>query len=248
MCVMGMRINIFLLALTICLVLPSAAFGQVGDSATGGSFCSGEIHVGNTESASVDSVACGSYNTGDQLVCDVKIEGNRLIPTEEIAAVIKTRKGDKYDRAQVLSDLKAIDSMGYFNRKTLQVNPEVTPGGVLLEIVVEENAPVTKVVITGNSVVSTDELSRFFNDQLGRPSNLNALSKAISKVELAYRDRGFLLANVVDVKDDPEGKVKIVINEGTIADIVITGNKKVQDYVIRHALKLKPGSIEKKRD
>jgi outer membrane protein insertion porin family len=203
----------------------------------------GVFHVGTSEGSALGADSGGGSNTSNMLVDDVKIEGNRLISTEEIATVVKTRKGDRYNRDQVMSDLKAIDGMGYFNKNTLQVNPEVTPAGLLLKIRVEENAPITQFAITGNSAISTEEISKLFSDQLGRPSNLNALSNAISKVEAAYRERGFVLANVTDVKDDPDGSVELVINEGTIDNIVITGNKKTQDYVIRHAFKLKAGSV-----
>jgi len=205
-------------------------------------------YTGFVPSAASDSESGGGMNTSNLVVDDVKIEGNRLIPTEEIAGVVKTRKGDKYDKEQVINDLKAIDGMGYFNKNSLQVNPEVTPSGLLLKIRVEENAPVTQFAITGNSAISTEEISKLFNDQLGRPSNLNALSSAISKVEAAYRDRGFVLAQVSDVKDDPDGSVELVINEGTIDNIVITGNKKTQDFVIRHAFKLKPGCVYNEKD
>ncbi len=193
--------------------------------------------------AASDPDSGNGFNTSNMVVDEVKIEGNRLIPTEEIAGVVKTRKGDKYDKEQVINDLKAIDGMGYFNKNSLQVNPEVTPSGLLLKIRVEENAPVTQFAITGNSAISTDEISKLFTDQLGRPSNLNALSNAITKVEQEYRNRGFVLANVTDVKDDPDGSVELVINEGTIDNVVITGNHKTKDYVIRNNLKLKPGSV-----
>ncbi len=205
------------------------------------------FHVGNNPAPSI-SEAAGGANTSNMVVDDVKIEGNRLISTEEIATVVKTRKGDKFDRNQVMDDLKAIDGMGYFNKNSLQVNPEVTQSGVLLKIRVEENAPITQFAITGNNAISTEEISKLFNDQLGRPSNLNALSSAISKVESAYKERGFVLAQVTDVKDDPDGSVELVINEGTIDNIVITGNKKTQDFVIRHAFKLKAGSVYNEKE
>ncbi len=182
------------------------------------------------------------------VVDEVKIEGNRLIPTKEIAGVVKTRKGDKYDKEQVINDLKAIDGMGYFNKNSLQANPEITPSGLLLRIRVEENAPITQFVITGNSKISTEDIVRQFDGQIGRPSNLNLLSSAISKVEAAYRDLGFVLAQVTDIKDDPEGSVELIITEGTIDSVVITGNKKMQEFVIRNAIKLKPDCVYNEKD
>ena len=187
----------------------------------------------------------GEIKTGAEpvVVDEVRIEGNRLIPTEDIASVVKTRKGDKFSREQVMEDLKAINGMGYFNDRNLEVNPELTPSGVLLKIRVEENAPITQFSIRGNEAISTDEISKLFNDQLGKPQNINALSGAIEKVEQAYHDRGFVLAKVADVKDDPDGSVELVISEGSIDNIEIVGNKKTKDFIFKNAIKIKPGSV-----
>lgn len=179
----------------------------------------------------------------DYVVDDVKIEGNRLVSTEEISSVVKTRKGDKYDRDVVMQDLKAIHGMGYFDEQSLQVNPEMTNSGVLLKIRVTENAPITQFSIRGNQAISTEEITKLFSDQLGKPQNLNALSQAIDKVEQGYHERGFVLARVTDVKDDPDGSVELVINEGSIDNIEIVGNKKTQDFIIRNGIKTKPGAI-----
>ncbi len=181
------------------------------------------------------------------LVDDVKIEGNRLVSTEEISKVVKTRKGDKYDRDVVMQDLKAIHGLGYFDEQSLAVNPEMTSSGVLLKIRVVENAPITQFSIRGNEAISTEEITKLFSDQLGKPQNLNALSSAIEKVEQSYHDKGFVLARVTDVKDDPDGSVELVINEGTIDNIEIVGNKKTQDFIIRHGIKTKAGAVYNER-
>lgn len=179
----------------------------------------------------------------DLTVEDVTVEGNRLVPTEHILGVVKTRRGDKFDRDQVVRDLKAVNSLGYFDDRSLQAVPELAGSGVLLKIRVQENAPVTQFAFQGNSVLSNDELSKMFADQLGKPQNLTQLSQSIDKVEQIYHDRGFTLARVVDVKDDPDGSVQLSIDEGVINSIQITGNKKTKDFIVRSAIKLKPGTV-----
>lgn len=177
------------------------------------------------------------------LVDEVRIEGNRLIPSEDIASVVKTRKGDKFSREQVMEDLKAINEMGYFDERALEVNPELNNGAVLLKIRVQENAPITQFSIRGNNAISTSEISKLFEDQLGKPQNANALSGAISKVEQAYHEKGFVLAKVENVVDDPDGSVELVISEGIIDNIEIKGNKKTQDFLIRKGIKMEAGSV-----
>jgi outer membrane protein insertion porin family len=185
----------------------------------------------------------GDLPEGDLTVEDVTIEGNRLVPAEDILNVVKTKRGDRFDREQVMRDLKAVNGMGYFDDRSLQAVPEMNGGGVLLKIRVQENAPVTQFAFQGNSVLSSEDLSKLFSDQLGKPQNLTQLSQAIDKVEQAYHEKGFMLSRVVDVKDDPDGSVSIKVDEGQIGEIKITGNKKTKDFIIRNALKLKAGQV-----
>ena len=176
-------------------------------------------------------------------VDDVKIEGNRLVETDDIMKVVKTKRGDKYDRDQVVQDLKAINGLGYFDDRSLRVDPQLTHGGVLLKIRVQENAPVSQFSFQGNHVVGTEEIHKIFADQLEKPQNLNQLTAAIDKVEAAYHEKGFVLARVTDVKDDPDGSIALTINEGVIDEIQVTGNKKTKDFIVKHQIKIKAGQV-----
>ncbi len=95
-------------------------------------------------------------------VDDVKIEGNRLVPSEDILGVVKTKRGDKFDRDVLLQDLKAINGMGYFDDRSLQALPEMSNGGVLLKIRVQENAPITQFSFEGNEALGSEDLSPHF--------------------------------------------------------------------------------------
>lgn len=199
----------------------------------------------NNEKASPESSAKQDGLAGKEslTVEDIQVEGNRLISAQNITSVLKTKPGDKFDRDQILEDLKAVNEMGYFDDKSLQVTPELKTGNrVLLKIRVQENAPITQFSVQGNNLVSSDEISKVLNDQLGKPQNINQLSASVDKIEQLYHDKGFKLARVTDVKDFPDGSVSLSINEGVIDKIEIVGNRKTKDFIIRNALKLKPGS------
>jgi outer membrane protein insertion porin family len=175
------------------------------------------------------------------------VEGNRLVDTEDILHVVKTKPGDRFDRDAVMQDLKAINNLGYFDEHNLQVVPEMNGSGVLLKIRVQENAPITQFAFAGNKVMSSEEIAKTFTEQTGKPQNLSALSSAIDKVEQTYHERGYVLARVTDVKNDPDGTIGLNINEGEIEKIEISGNKKTKDFIIRQALKLKPGMVYNER-
>jgi outer membrane protein insertion porin family len=197
--------------------------------------------------ASPNTATTSQAPGSDLTVDEVKVEGNRLVPTEDIMNVVKTKPGDRFSRDQVAADLRAINGLGYFDDRTLKAVPERSGSGVLLKITVTENQPVSQFSFEGNKVLSSEDIHRIFADQLEKPQNLNRLSAAIDKVEQAYHQRGFVLARVSDVKDDPDGSISLSINEGIIDDIKIAGNQKTKDFIIKNAIKLKPGQVYNER-
>jgi outer membrane protein insertion porin family len=165
------------------------------------------------------------------------------VSTEDIMQVVKTKPGDRFNRDAVLQDLKAINGLGYFDERNLQVVPELNGSGVLLKIRVTENAPITQFAFSGNRVLDSQEITKIFTEQMGKPQNLSALSSAIDKVEQTYHEKGYVLARVTDVRNDPDGTIGLSINEGEIDKIEISGNKKTKDFIIRQALKMKAGMV-----
>jgi outer membrane protein insertion porin family len=221
----------------------SGTFDSASNTSDSASNASPTDNASAQSSSTFSDTRIGASANPNLTVDDVKVEGNRLVAAEDIMSVVKTKRGDKYDRETVMQDLKAINNMGYFDDRNLQVVPELTSGGVLLKIRVQENAPITQFGFEGNTVLSTDEIQKSFVDQLGKPQNLGSLSAAIDKVEQTYHERGFVLARVTDVKDDPDGSVGLKINEGLIDKIEIAGNKRTKDFIIRNAIRAKAGAV-----
>jgi outer membrane protein insertion porin family len=223
---------------------------EVSETEGGGAKSSSSTRTTSATASSKDSddseppsQGAKEVNPTDLTVDDVKIEGNRLVETDDIMKVVKTKPGDKYDRDQVVQDLKAINGLGYFDDRSLRVDPQLTNSGVLLKIRVQENAPVSQFSFQGNKVLSTEEIHKIFADQLEKPQNLNQLTAAIDKVEAAYHERGFVLARVTDVKDDPDGSISLTINEGVIDEVQVSGNRKTKDFIVKQNIKIKAGQV-----
>ncbi len=75
------------------------------------------------------------------------------------------------------------------------------------------------------------------------PQNVNVINQGIQSVEELYRDKGYILAQVEDIKEDPPGTIQLTVNEGRVHSISFSGNRKTKDYVIRRAMALKEGDI-----
>jgi outer membrane protein assembly factor BamA len=172
----------------------------------------------------------------------IQIEGNQLIPSEEILGALKTEKGDIFFREQLVEDLKAINKLGWFDESGSQIAPQLVDGAIVLKIVVEENPAVKRILFKGNKDVSEKELLPIFSEQLGKPQNIKIIGKAIDQIENRFRDQGYVLARVVDLKDGGNGNCIVVVDEGVIGEVEIEGGTTMKEY-LQKQIKIKPGQI-----
>ncbi|MBS1996310.1 MAG: hypothetical protein JSS86_08375, partial [Cyanobacteria bacterium SZAS LIN-2] len=104
-----------------------------------------------------------------------------------------------------------------------------------------------EITMVGNKEISAYEISRFFDGQLSRPIDPGAVVNAVAKAEELYHERGFVLAKITEVEDAEKGEIKLVIDEGILDAIEISGNKKTKGFIIRNNVRLKPGSAYNER-
>ncbi len=193
-------------------------------------------------SASVNTTT-SSAKKGEKIIKNIEIIGNNVIDKSLILQQMKLQQGEAYSRELVRHDLKAIYEMGYFTEKMKAIPVNNSDGTVTLKIVLEENAPVTDFTIEGNTVISTDEILTYLLPMKGKPQNIAEINEAIAKIQDCYSSKGYILARIDSVSDDPDGTVNISIKEGTINRILISGNEKTKDYVIERNVLTEPGQV-----
>ena len=172
----------------------------------------------------------------------VSIEGNRLINEQKIKESMLIRPGTLYSKTALKDDLRRIYDMGYFTEKIKAV-PVSTSEGISLRIVVQENAPITGVKIDGNTLMKDNDLQAIFASQTGLPQNIGQLNESIEKVEKLYAEKGFVLARVTGIEDDPDGIINLKINEGVIDKLQFVGNRKTKDYVLKRMINTDAGKV-----
>jgi outer membrane protein insertion porin family len=175
-------------------------------------------------------------------ITQIEVTGNKLISTQKIMDALSTKPGSLYSKKRLQTDLKALYDLGYFTEH-LRVVPVATKEGIHLRIEVEENGIVNQFKVAGNSVVKESDILALFQDQLGQPQNLVQINQCIQQVEQLYKDKGYILARVDDIQEDPPGTVSLKMSEGKIHQIIVSGNKKTKEYVVKHAMAQKPGEI-----
>ena len=196
---------------------------------------SGEIHAGTTPDKALAKE--------ERIIRDIELYGVNALSPEDILAKMTLQKGSAYSRDLVQTDLKAIYQLGYFSENMKAIPITNSDGTVTLKIILEENLPVKDFTIEGNTVVATEEILDCLLPMKGKPQNVAQINQAIYDIQNIYSNKGYILARVESVTDDPDGTININIKEGTINKILIQGNEKTKNYVIERNVLTEPGMI-----
>ena len=178
-----------------------------------------------------------------KIIKDIEIHGLNVISPDIVMQRLNMQRGDAYSRDILQADLKSIYELGYFTEKMKAIPVNNNDGSITLKIILEENAPVTDFTIEGNTVIATEDILEHLLPMKGKPQNITAINDAIVKIQNLYTDKGYILARVESVTDDPDGTVNITLKEGTIDKIMIAGNEKTKDYIIERNILTEPGMV-----
>ena len=178
-----------------------------------------------------------------QYVSNVQVVGANAVSPDYIISKFNLHAGDVYKPESVQAGLKNLYQLGFFTDRMKAVPIENKDGSITIKIVVEENLPVTNVTIEGNSAVSTEELMQYMIPLIGQPQNIGKINEAIEGINDCYNSKGYILARVSAISDDPDGTINVNIVEGEINKIMIAGNKKTKEYVIARNIMTEPGTV-----
>jgi NTE family protein len=108
------------------------------------------------------------------------------------------------------------------------------------------NPILRNVKILGNKILNSDTLQSVFQPLIGSCLNMRPLERALERMLAMYRTAGYSLARVTDIQfDTVSAAVTIILDEGTIYRIDISGNKKSRDWIIWRELPFKEQSLFK---
>ena len=151
---------------------------------------------------------------------DIEFYGLNSISQQELMDKMQMKQGSEYSKELMQTDLKAIYETGYFTEKMKAIPSVNGDGTVTIKIVVEENIPVKDFTIEGNTVVPTEDILATFSGMKGKPQNIGQINQAISQIQELYNSKGYILARVDSVTDDPDGTINVSIKEGIIDKIM----------------------------
>jgi len=171
----------------------------------------------------------------------IVVEGNENISKDLIISQITSNLGDVFSKESIEKDVKAIYELGYF--KDVRVKLESFREGYKVVFVVVENLPLKEINISGNTVVSKEEMREVMILQEGQIFSQKILKNDLTRISQLYKDRGYLLVNIKEINFDEQGKLWITISEGYLEKILIEGNNKTKEKVITREINIKPGDL-----
>lgn len=191
----------------------------------------------------------------------INILGASQVKEKKILRVMKTRRkrllsSGFFDESKFLEDLERIKAFyyqkGYIDIKVKGYNETLVDDNsrVIIDIEIEEGHlyRIGELELEGNITFSEEELfeeSKIQERDFYLPQNLQ---KEVKRLRNIYFRRGFIDARVgvkTYIEEDPEVlSIRFSIQEGQEAfvdKIIIKGNEKTRDVVIRRELNIKPG-------
>ena len=175
----------------------------------------------------------------DKTLTKVSIEGCEEIPEEDILKVVTSIPGLPLTEESITRDLQAIYAMGWFH----DIYPSFrnVPEGVQVTYHVLENPKFDRLVVRGNTKLSTEKIRSIVNLHKGKMVNIREASRKLQFVEEQYKRDGYILARITDILLQPDGTLNVEFNEGIVEDFKVKGNVKTKDKVILREIRLKKG-------
>ncbi len=210
----------------------------------------GKIHNLYSEGRNLASLSTAVAKTADRIagillaqlrVAQVKIAGNKLIESDAILRVIKTKAGDIYRPANLANDLRAIFAMGYFDDIEVEVND--SPKGKIVTFKVTEKPTIRKIKIEGERFIDEDKIRENLTLSTGTILNIAKVKKNVEQIKSLYREKNYHRAKVsykLKPLDNNQVDLTFVIDEGPkllIKEIRFEGNKAFSDEQLKDVIK-----------
>ncbi len=197
---------------------------------------------------------------------EIRIVGNASVSSGDILKAMKTKpmawwgwfqsgylKEDELE--EDIERIKALyDEHGFsdveVSTEQEPVDAAKSPGDTILKVIIKEGKQyiVGDVTIGGNAVLKTEEILAAIQMNTGKPFSRRNLRLDVANIQDLYFDKGYLSAQIRsesiynETADRVDIGYSITENELTYVDkVLIQGNVKTKDIVVRRELRAYPG-------
>ena len=176
-----------------------------------------------------------AQNSND-IISDIKIEGNQRVELDTIYSYLNLSKGENFDIDKLNNSLKNLYSTGFFS----DVN--ILRDNTIIIIKVVENPIINRVVFEGNSEIEDDVLVSEVSVKSRNLFTRTKIQEDVQRILSLYRNEGSLSTivkpNIISL-DQNRVDVVFEIDEGentVINSITFNGNKNFSDRRLRDTI------------
>lgn len=201
------------------------------------------------------------------VVKEIKFQGNMVVSARTLKRSVQTKEAGVFSKgsfqeSQLESDKQAVvlyyRNRGYVDARVLDVlretayNENKKRDELTITFVVQEGSQYNfgGLSFIGNKVFTTEELDTLIRLKPGSLFNQTKFQESLQAVEDKYYENGYTSNQFnAEVSKDTDNKVvsyTLYITENPrshIENIIIKGNTKTKDYVIRREISTEPGDI-----
>ncbi|HPU75164.1 MAG TPA: BamA/TamA family outer membrane protein [Bacillota bacterium] len=183
------------------------------------------------------SAALGAPAEALGRVTAIEVQGNVRIDSDTIINKMSIKIGDQLVEKAVDESFAAIDSLGWF--ADLGANTVPYLGGIKLIVLVREFPVISRVTISGNKLIGTEELLGLMTTKTDSQLNSNKLRSDLEAIGNHYQEKGHWASIEPSLSED--GELTLHLVEWTVAEVKISGNEKTKPQVIWRAIQTKSG-------
>ncbi len=186
------------------------------------------------------TVLTGLFGVGENVIMDIRLEGNQNIDSELIFSVVTLKLGDFLTADEVANSIKNLYQLGVFNN--IVVEGEEVEGGVELLIRLEEFPIVDEVTYEGYDELDEDDFEEVVTLRKGSYWSPYLMSETRQHIFEEYQEKGYHFAKIeFEAKplDNNRVAVNVMIDEGSeirIKKIHFHGNKEIPSGRLRHEM------------
>ncbi|MBC8065566.1 MAG: BamA/TamA family outer membrane protein [Chlorobia bacterium] len=186
-------------------------------------------------------LAVAIANAQTAVIQTITVKGNKEVSTEAILAAMRTKVGQPYVQATLDTDKTTLENLGFFQAVDVRANAiDDTNREVIVQVT--EWPVVKEIRVVGNKGLTTEEILKEVDAEVGKVFNLRTRAPSVQKIEALYTKKG-LFGRVEDMAMlvDSPGTLSISVIELTVNSVSVQGNTRTKLSVMKRLIKTRAG-------
>lgn len=181
----------------------------------------------------------------------IDISGNEIVPSDKILSLMKTKEGSILNTKILFDDVQAInnyynDDLGLILTPTHVTDMNWDISG-LLSLKIIEGMIVKGIEVQGNTVIPTSEITKLIKVKPGEYLNQNTLKDDTGAIASLYEKKDYILDTIRPTIDPKTQIVTYEVIEATCEKIIVEGNTRTKEYIIRRNIRTKVNQVLRKK-